>query len=93
MTWNKLDTSIDEEKIKHEADKRRQEVSDLSKAYKRLFESKDGQRVMEDLFNKFIMTNDVSFDAKNPNYEAAYRNGESGVVKYITNRVSNAKDL
>ena len=54
----------------------------MAKAYKRLFSSEDGAKVLADLNQRFIYNNTTNLDAVNPNYEAAFHNGESGVVKF-----------
>lgn len=63
----------------------------LAQAYARVFSTDDGKRVLEDLSTKFIYNNDTSFESRNINYESAYHNGESGVVKFIIQQMQQAR--
>ena len=63
----------------------------LSQAYARLLATDDGKRVLEDLTTNFIYSNDTAFSSNNINYESAYHNGESGVVKYMINQMQRAE--
>lgn len=91
MSWQEINSeSKDTEKrIKEQKAK----ASELAKRYSRVFESEDGQKVLEHLNQLFIYANDIPFNAENINYQAAYRNGEAGVIKFIINQISKAKTL
>jgi len=47
--------------------------------------------VLADLTQRFIFQNATPFGSQNPNYEAAYHNGESGVVQFLINQVQQAE--
>ena len=79
MSWEELETN---KEPSHEQKLAREQEIALSKAYQRLFATKDGVKVLNDLSQRFIYNNNTPLEAVNPNYEAAYHNGESGVVKY-----------
>lgn len=79
MSWDSLESK---KEATHEQKLAQEQQIALSKAYKRLFSTGDGKKVLADLNQKFIYNNNTNLEAVNPNYEAAYHNGESGVVKY-----------
>ena len=79
MSWDNLESK---KEATHEQKLAQERQLALSKAYKRLFSTEDGKKVLGDLNQKFIYNNNTNLEAVNPNYEAAYHNGESGVVKY-----------
>ena len=86
MKWDELDVSGDAMQANNSAAKERRTA--LIRDYARAFSTDEGQRVIEDLTAKFIYTNDTPLNATNINYEAAYHNGEAGVIKYIINIIS-----
>ena len=94
MTWTDIDnTSLNKDEAKkHNAEKRR-EAAELAQTYHRVFHNEDGEKVLEDLTKRFLWNNDTSFSSLNVNYEAAYHNGESGVVKFIANQLQQAEIL
>ena len=94
MSWEEIDkASVDTgASSKHNAEKRAQ-AAELAKAYNRCFGSDDGKRVLSDLTARFIYNNDTPFASENVNYEAAYHNGESGVVKFVINQRQQAEIL
>ena len=94
MSWEEIDkASVDTgASSKHNAEKRAQ-AAELAKAYNRCFGSDDGKRVLSDLTARFIYNNDTPFASENVNYEAAYHNGESGVVKFVINQKQQAEIL
>ena len=63
-------------------------LKELADNYQALFNTPLGQKVLADLTNKFIMNNSVSLSAQNINYEAAYKNGEAGVVHHIIKQLN-----
>jgi len=68
-------------------------LSALAKNYAVCFSTPQGKVVLDDLVNSFIMANDTALNAQNINYEAAYKNGEAGVVKTILNQLKRAATL
>ncbi len=65
----------------------------LAKSYHETFTSEQGQKVLQDLTDKYIMGNDTPLNAENITYEAGYHNGESGIVKYLIRQIGRAKTL
>jgi hypothetical protein len=57
------------------------------------FATLEGKRVLEDLTQRFIFQNNTPFGSENANYESAYHNGESGVVKFLINQIQQAEIL
>lgn len=79
MSWNSLETK---KEATHKQKLAQEQQIALAKAYRRLFSTEDGKKVLADLNQRFIYNNTTNLDAINPNYEAAFHNGESGVVKF-----------
>ena len=94
MTWTDIDNApLDAKAATDQNAERRREAAELAQAYHRLFQTKDGERILEDLTKRFLWNNDTSFGSPNVNYEAAYHNGETGVVKFIANQLQQAEIL
>jgi hypothetical protein len=93
MSWSEINQSADPDAAKKQEAIRRQNASDIAKSYNRAFTTEDGQRILSDLNKRFLYDNDTSFGSANINYEAAYHNGESGVIKFILNQIAQAKIL
>lgn len=93
MPWVDLDAVTNEGKADKAKAESRQKASDLAKTYNRLFNTEDGKRVLADLTAKMLYNNDTDFTSANVNYEAAYHNGEAGVVKHIINLIRKAEVL
>jgi len=91
MSWDDLE--VNESKAKEAQSAIRERQSELAKAYNRCFGTDDGIRVMEDMTKRFLLENDTSLAAQNINYEAAYHNGESGVMRYIVHQIQQAEKL
>jgi hypothetical protein len=72
---------------------KRKAAAELAQAYNECFSGDIGKRVLEDMTQRFIFNNYTPLGSANPNYEAAYHNGESGVVKFIINQIQQAKIL
>ena len=89
MPWSDLEHKAPVERL----EEHRENAATLSKHYARTFETDDGQKVLEHLVNSFIMDSDVGFEATNIHYEAAYKDGEAGVVKFILNQIKRASIL
>jgi len=94
MSWDEIEkASVDSgASSKHNAEKRAQ-AAELAKAYNRCFGGEEGKRVLSDLTARFIYNNDTSFASDNINYEAAYHNGEAGVIKFVINQIQQAEIL
>lgn len=94
MSWEQLEAArIDPDERTRRANKQREEMEALTKAYHRCFSTEDGIKVMEDLSKRFIMGNDTPFDASNIEYQAAYHNGETGVIKFVIDQITRATKL
>jgi len=91
MSWEDLEVNQKETEAR-KAEIREKQV-ELAKAYKRCFSTDDGFKVLEDLLNRFVMDNDTHFSSQNIEYEAAYHNGEAGVVKFIIHLTKQAERL
>lgn len=89
VPWSDLDGKKPDERI----EEHREKATALAKNYARCFETEHGQKVLEDMVNSFIMDNGTSLSSPNVNYEAAYRNGEAGAVRYILNQIKRASIL
>tara|TARA_B100000780_G_C21011943_1_gene405286 strand:+ start:296 stop:577 length:282 start_codon:yes stop_codon:yes gene_type:complete len=93
MSWSEINQSADSDLAKKQAGIRKQNASDLAKFYHRVFTTDDGQRILSDLTKRFVYENDTSFGSENINYEAAYHNGEAGVIKFLINQMKLAEIL
>ena len=91
MTWENIDHLSDSKAVKKQAELRKRNANDLAKAYHRVFTTDDGARILSDLTKRFVYDNDTSFGAENINYEAAYHNGEAGVIKFLINQMRQAE--
>ena len=91
MTWETIEgASPDAKKQQAEA---REKQAELSKAYARCFNTDDGQKVLEDLTRRFLFDNSTSLSSQNVAYEAAYHNGEAGVIRMIIHYIQQAERL
>lgn len=94
MSWDTINKGdFNATKAKQANDAARAKAAELAKAYNRCFGTDDGKRVLADLTQRFIFQNSTPFGSENPNYEAAYHNGESGLVKFLINQVQQAEVL
>lgn len=91
MSWDALE--VDQEKANKTKAEIRERQTELAKAYNRCFSTDDGLKVLEDLSRRFIMDNDTPLSSANINYEAAYHNGESGVIKFIVHLIKRAESI
>ena len=82
---NSIDAQNEAYKI---AARQKQERVELAQVYRKLFTTKGGQRVLEDLTEKFIYNNDTPLNSPNIAYESAFHSGEAGIVKYIIGQVA-----
>ena len=89
MSWDDLDVKQPEEIVKESKAK----AASLAKSYAFCFSTDSGKAVLDHLVNSFVMSNDTAFSSQNIDYEAAYHNGEAGVVKYILNQIKRAQVL
>lgn len=91
MSWDKLNTATDSKALEKQAEQIQKKALEMAIAFNECFESPAGQKVLEHLTSRFIFDNDTMFESPNVNYEAAYHNGEAGVVKFIINQIQQAK--
>ena len=92
MTWDQIDkASVDAEASSKRNEEYRQKTLELAKAYSKCFSGADGKRVLEALSGNFLYGNDPPFSSPNINCEAAYHDGEAGVVKFIINQMQHAQ--
>lgn len=81
--------SKDIEKKREEKDA---ELKAIAKKFKNVFDSGDGKEVFQFLFDRFLINNDTEINSPNVNYEAAYHNGEAGVIKFIISQINRASN-
>lgn len=94
MSWEHIEqVQASSEDRKRQANKAREDMEALLKCYSRCFATDDGQKVLQDLSKRFIMGNDTPFDAANIEYQAAYHNGETGVVKFVIDQLNRASKI
>jgi hypothetical protein len=94
MSWDTINqATTDAEDAKVVNAEKRKAAAELAQAYNECFSGDIGKRVLEDMTQRFIFNNYTPLGSANPNYEAAYHNGESGVVKFIINQIQQAKIL
>ena len=93
MSWSEINQSADPDVAKKQAGIRKQNAADLAKCYHRVLTTDDGKRILSDLTRRFVYDNDTSFGSANINYEAAYHNGEAGVIKFLINQMKQAEIL
>jgi hypothetical protein len=92
MSWDELDNaSVNSGAASKQNAEKREKAINLAKAYSHCFATDYGQQVIMDLSNRFIYINDTSFNSPNINYEAAYHDGEAGVIKFIINQIKHAE--
>jgi len=91
MSWDDLE--VNEDKAREAQSAIRERQVELAKAYNRCFGTDDGQKVLKDMTKRFLLENDTSLAAQNINYEAAYHNGEAGVMRYIVHQIQQAEKL
>lgn len=89
MSWEEINDTPNKMGTKE----RQAKAEALAKQYAICFSTECGQAVLTHLVNSFIMESDTNLASQNINYEAAYRNGEAGVIKYILNQVKRAQNL
>jgi len=88
MSWEELNNSkVDTEKNAKEA---QEAQATIAKNYHHTFSTEQGKFVLDHLVTMYIMDSSIALNAENINYEAAYKNGESGVVKQILNQLKRA---
>ena len=90
MSWDSIDTD-NKEAVSKLKEEQRMKALEIAKAYSACFSTPEGKKVLEDLTSRFIYNNDTPFGSQNINYESAYHNGESGVVKFVINQIQQAK--
>lgn len=94
MSWEDIHSATSTKEEATKANKlRRQEAAELAKDYHACFNTQSGQRVIEHLTKSFLFDNDTPLQAVNIEYESAYHNGETGVIKYILTEIQRAENL
>jgi len=93
MSLFDFDTQKAQEEAVKSTQEKREKVLKVAKAYARCFATDEGQVVLQDLTANFIYNNDTAFESQNINYEAAYRNGEAGLVKFIISKISQVERI
>ena len=91
MSWENIEGQGPEAK-KQQA-QAREKQAELAKAYARCFNTDDGQKVLEDLTRRFLLDNATALSSQNVAYEAAYHNGEAGVIRMIIHYIQQAERL
>jgi len=91
MSWEEINDKS--EAGKKAGKEQKAKVAAMAKQYSACFSTPSGKAVIEHLVNVFIMDSGTNLNASNINYEAAYHNGEAGVVKYILNQLKRAQTL
>ena len=89
MSWENIEGQGPEAK-KQQA-KAQEKINEMTKAYARCFNTEDGQKVLEDLTRRFLFDNATSLSSQNVAYEAAYHNGEAGVIRMIIHYIQQAE--
>ena len=79
MTWETIEGASPE--AKKQKAKAQEQINEMTKAYARCFATEDGQKVLEDLTRRFLFDNSTALSSQNVAYEAAYHNGEAGVIR------------
>jgi predicted Zn-dependent peptidase len=95
MSWEDLNGhhGFNKETAKKANNAAREKAAELAQAYNHCFATPEGKKVLEDLTQRFIFQNNTPFGSENANYESAYHNGESGVVKFLINQIQKAEIL
>jgi len=91
MSWQDLE--VDQDSAQKTRDAIREKQTELAKAYNRCFGTDDGAKVLDDMTKRFLLENNTSLSADNINYEAAYHNGEAGIMRYIVHQIQQAEKL
>lgn len=92
MPWSDIEKAqLTDEQIEKQRKQQREKQLEIAKNYAHVFTEEIGQKVLSDLTNKFIMGNDMPLDAKNPEYQAGYHDGEASIVKYIIHMIKVAQ--
>ena len=91
MSWDDIEGQ--NPKAQKQQAKAREKQTELTKAYARTFNTEDGQKVLEDLTRRFLIGNATSLNSQNVAYEAAYHNGEAGVIRMIIHYIQQTERL
>ncbi len=94
MSWGSIkNIQFGADEAKQQGKERQADAAALAKCYAAVFRTEQGKKVLADLTNRYIMNNDTPLNATNITYEAGYRNGEAGIVKYLIHQMNIAKIL
>lgn len=91
MSWENIEGKAPDAK-KQQAEARERQA-ELAKAYSRCFNTDDGQKVLEDMTRRFLLENATALSSQNVQYEAAYHNGEAGVIRMIIHYIQQAERI
>ena len=91
MTWETIEGASPD--AKEQKAKAQEKINEITRAYARTFNTEDGQKVLEDLTRRFLFDNSTSLTSQNVAYEAAYHNGEAGVIRMIIHYIQQAEKL
>lgn len=91
MSWEDIEGQGPD--AKKQKAKAQEKISEITRAYARTFNTEDGQKVLEDLTRRFLFDNSTSLSSQNVAYEAAYHNGEAGVIRMIIHYIQQAEKL
>ena len=91
--WDNKANKIKEAESLKAREREHQKQIDTANAYARCFATDDGMKVIEHLSNEYIFNSTVNLTSINVNYEAAYKNGEAGLVKMIIAQITRAQNL
>ena len=92
-SFNWKENTKQEALIKKARDNAEQKAINIANAYSRCFSTEDGKTVIEHLSNEYVFNSNVDLTSTNINYEAAYKNGEAGLVKMIIAQITRAANL
>jgi len=91
MSWEDLEGKSQEAEKQQAVYQER--LTEMCRAYSRCFATEDGEKVLQDLTKRFLIENDTPLSSHNVEYEAAYHNGEAGVIRMIIHYIQQAERL
>ncbi len=94
MSWSDLEQDEQSNKEnQHQQRERLAKAAALAKHYANCFDGPDGEAVLTDLMNKFVIHNNVNQDDNNYADRVIYATGEKGAILYMINQMEKAKIL
>ena len=88
---NELTSKESKEKAEQSKANQQALAASMAQAYARLFKTDDGQKVLQDLSQKYFYNNAIDMESRNIDYRAAFANGEAEVIKQIINNMQSAE--